>query len=757
MDRDLVLSLSGEELYDSFVEEVLTNALNSDELVTALEQSKRYTDDFIFRIHIQTARQFINISMKLLNIVAEKAEDLIERARVLNLPKLLNLNYHILAICYKLMGHYEKALEYFLRILNSEKNADKKRLSAMASYYICEIYLVHDDNENALKYLEEAFKHLEESKTWEPRYDMKRLIFTSALFQLLYNTKDYQKMYSHVDELKKYSGKTNPLGLYTYNLAKLFYKISQNDFEEARKVLYDILDFCGDDDDSKLQQLKIYFALLSEKKLEPAFFEEELKLCTELKPSRLPYINYFIQKFLYENYTKLGKEVLAMESLRKSFDSMEKEMYELKSNKVNSFKMIEKNASMEEDINKEQVRNHELKLMAEEAFRNKELAECAFRRLSLVTELGKKLTLSLDLKDILDTVYTKLKAYLAVESFIIVIKDEEKKALRSIVYYEFDKPEEPFMIDQDNENSVFVETFKSNRIIKIDDFKEDGRYNIQQELMENPLFRSIVFMPLSVENEVIGAWSVQHSKPHIYSEENSLFLQELMPFLSIAINNAIKSEALAKEISQRKITQVKLEHVNHKLKILSSLDGLTQISNRRDFEMKILNYLDRAKKHGVSISLFMFDIDNFKLFNDSYGHLEGDEALKSIAMIIRKNFERAGGISARFGGEEFIGACLNLSETQSLALGERIRVEVLELRIENKRAPLGVLGISVGIAHSKTQEELKKSTLMRWADISLYNAKRTGKNKVVLKLVQPNEEAPEGLEEMTEIPSLGPE
>lgn len=224
------------------------------------------------------------------------------------------------------------------------------------------------------------------------------------------------------------------------------------------------------------------------------------------------------------------------------------------------------------------------------------------------------------------------------------------------------------------------------------------------------------------------------------------FLEQLMPFLAIALNNAFKSQALEQEINHHKKTQNELEEVNHKLEALSYLDGLTQISNRRDFEKKILGYLQKSREQGISLSLFMFDIDYFKYFNDSYGHLEGDNALKTVATIIQKHFSEAGGISARFGGEEFIAACLGLDKEESILLGNKIREDVFAQDILNEKAPLKKLSISIGISYYNGLEELKKSFVMRWADVSLYQAKQDGKNRVVLKTIKAGEEPPEGLE-----------
>lgn len=746
MDVQSVLNLPTQRLYDELIEAVLTNPVGLKDIVKELEAHARYTDDFVFRLHVQTAGLFIDVAIQNLENVKERADDLILRSSLAKLPQLLNLNYHILGVSYKLLEHYEQALECFFTVLKKEKVLPIKRLSSTVNYFIAEIYLMHFDYETSMKYIHAAFELLEATKEREPRYAFKKLSYTSLIVQILYDKKKYEEMYRYIEDIKEYTEGTGPNGVYTYNSSLIYYHLSKKNYEEAKKTLYKLLDYCGEDWDFKMQLTEGYLKILKKMDVDSSFYEKELFSSKNLPDSRFNYVNYSLNKFLYQYYIEKGDREGALVSLEKSYSYIEKEMEELYKRKVNSFKIVEKNASIEEDISNVLEKNQELKLITDEAVKNKELAETALLRLSLVNELGKQLTYSLDMEGIITTIYEKLNEKLPLECFLIMIKNPQKQQLESVIYYEHGKKQDGLIIDQNDKNSVFMETFNSKHSIKIDDFFQDRRYDHQQSRYEEEIFRSVLFIPLSVENKVIGVCSLQHSRPGIYTEEHLAFLEEILPYLSIALNNALKSETLESEIRQRERAQHKLQEVNRKLEVLSSLDGLTKISNRRDFEAKIMDLLKTSRRDKLPISIFMFDIDHFKLYNDNYGHLEGDEALKSIALIINKHFEKAEGISARFGGEEFIAACLNLSENECLELAEEIRKDILELKLENKMAPLGFLSISIGIAHTKALSKVRKSSLMRWADISLYNAKRTGKNKVVLKGLDSNEKAPEGLE-----------
>ena len=746
MDKEVVLQLSNEQLYDEFVESVISDSIGLEGLVSELEQSSRFKEDFIFRIHVQTARQFILVCQQKSDAVLEKAEELIERAHTLELPKILTLNYHILGNAYRFLNFLEKALECFMNVLKYSRIYNLNNLTSIVYFYISELYMTHDDVNTGLEYLNRAFSTLEETKDKEPRYDMKRVMFSSNMIQLLYLTKKYEEIEQYVKVMQEnFERDSSPQALYTYKLALLFYFFTQNNYEEAKKIFYELLDLIGDLD-AKYFILKAYCEIMLEHNIDYDFYEKELLLAETWGGSGNSYINYALNNSLYKYFEKKGDKDKAFSSLKKSFNQIEKEMSDLKTDKVNSFKIIEKNFSIEEDISSVEKKNNELELMAEEANRNKNLAESALHRLKIVSELGKKLTYSLDVQDIIKTVYRRLVKGIPLTKFVIMIKNSELNRLESIAYYSGGKQKDNITVDFDDKNSVFVEVFKTNKFIKIDDFNDSEGFAKQRKLSSDIFCSSVLFLPLSIENEVLGVCSIQHKESNIYKPEDVEFLEQLMPFLAIALNNAFKSQALEQEINHHKKTQNELEEVNHKLEALSYLDGLTQISNRRDFEKKILGYLQKSREQGISLSLFMFDIDYFKFYNDSYGHLEGDNALKTVASIIQKHFSEAGGISARFGGEEFIAACLGLNEEESILLGNKIREDVFAQDILNEKAPLKKLSISIGISYYNGLEELKKSFVMRWADVSLYQAKQDGKNRVVLKTIKAGEEPPEGLE-----------
>ncbi len=173
-----------------------------------------------------------------------------------------------------------------------------------------------------------------------------------------------------------------------------------------------------------------------------------------------------------------------------------------------------------------------------------------------------------------------------------------------------------------------------------------------------------------------------------------------------------------------------LRNANVELEKLAVVDELTSLTNRRGFESEIgrLWYLSRLK--GVPLAIIMLDIDLFKQFNDTYGHLEGDRCLISISSQIRKNVQGEQNLCARYGGEEFIAAHFDTDEQAASLIAERIRSDVEDLALRNETTGSPVT-VSCGVAAAISQNYLTIDGLIDNADQALYKAKQSGRNKTV--------------------------
>lgn len=166
------------------------------------------------------------------------------------------------------------------------------------------------------------------------------------------------------------------------------------------------------------------------------------------------------------------------------------------------------------------------------------------------------------------------------------------------------------------------------------------------------------------------------------------------------------------------------------LQKLATEDALTLLRNRRSFNEIFSLEFARTKRTDGQLSFLMLDVDHFKLFNDTYGHARGDEALVRVAEVLRHSMKRQGDWAFRLGGEEF--GCLMSTENKSDAqdMAERILADVINLNIvHNTNQDVGVLTISIGIAQLPNAEISTESDFYRVADEALYLAKKSGRNR----------------------------
>lgn len=176
------------------------------------------------------------------------------------------------------------------------------------------------------------------------------------------------------------------------------------------------------------------------------------------------------------------------------------------------------------------------------------------------------------------------------------------------------------------------------------------------------------------------------------------------------------------------------KRLRDQLAIMSSVDGLTGISNRRHFD----EYLDQEWRRGTRshypLSLLMIDVDHFKLYNDTYGHQQGDETLKLVAREIGNHLRRPSDLAARYGGEEFSVILPDTPFKPALALAERLRSGIDRLNLEHTTSEtVDHVTVSIGLTTLVPTEEMTSSDFIQAADKNLYASKHGGRNRVTGK------------------------
>ncbi|MCY1416109.1 Chemotaxis response regulator protein-glutamate methylesterase [compost metagenome] len=178
-------------------------------------------------------------------------------------------------------------------------------------------------------------------------------------------------------------------------------------------------------------------------------------------------------------------------------------------------------------------------------------------------------------------------------------------------------------------------------------------------------------------------------------------------------------------------SQQQLLDTNLVLQRLMNSDGLTGLSNRRHFDEYLELEWRRGQREQSQLSLLLVDVDFFKAFNDTFGHLEGDEALRKVAGAIRDSCSRQSDLPARYGGEEFAMVLPGTSPGGARLVAEKLRRAVEDLRISHELPVHGAfLTVSIGVATLTPQAAVSFRRLIELADQGLYNAKHGGRNQV---------------------------
>ncbi len=170
---------------------------------------------------------------------------------------------------------------------------------------------------------------------------------------------------------------------------------------------------------------------------------------------------------------------------------------------------------------------------------------------------------------------------------------------------------------------------------------------------------------------------------------------------------------------------------------LALTDGLTGIANRRRFDETLEREYARLPRSGEPLSLLLLDVDHFKAFNDTYGHVAGDECLQRIGKLLQVKLNRASDLAARYGGEEFAGILPGTEHAGALQLAELIRTEVERLQIPHDRSPTADhVTISLGVVTLNCSDCRSVTNMIAIADQCLYQAKSQGRNRVVASTLE---------------------
>ncbi len=275
----------------------------------------------------------------------------------------------------------------------------------------------------------------------------------------------------------------------------------------------------------------------------------------------------------------------------------------------------------------------------------------------------------------------------------------------------------------------------------IDGFETCRRLKANQSTQDIP----VIFMTaLSQTSVVVKGFQLGAVDFITKPTQQEIVLARVISHLTIQkLRHSLQEQnmQLQQEIQQRHLAEAALQKANEELQSLATLDGLTQIANRRRFDECMSKAWSILVREQLPLSLLLCDVDFFKRYNDSKGHQAGDECLQQVAQAMKHCVKRPADLVARYGGEEFVVILPNTNEEGALKVAEDIRLAVKALALVHPQSPISQhITLSLGVSCTIPCQKSCPEELIAAADGALYQAKETGRDRSVYIGLTPTED-----------------
>ena len=385
----------------------------------------------------------------------------------------------------------------------------------------------------------------------------------------------------------------------------------------------------------------------------------------------------------------------------------------------NAYLYLEKVNMLQKEIfnktRRESIKNLDKKREEEES----KVYKFLYNQMEVLYSVGQRITANLNRKNIYKIIAEEIKNLIQCDVLQISLINHEKKTLEYKLCMKLEDKLEMPPINLDDENRFGVYAINHKQEILINDLKREyyKYFNNFEEFIEKlaeeqsrtleRFSQSLIFVPIMIDSKVIGVIGVQAYEKNAFTLKDVNTLKVLSTYVGIALENS----RLYKEIKYR-----------------ANYDVLTKIFNRREALRKSEKIYNKVKKYYDSYWVMMVDVDNFKKINDTYGHQTGDKVLASIAKVIKESIRECD-IVGRYGGEEFI-VIVKDDKNSYLKIAERIRNNIENTAINIGENEIIKVTSSIGITKMDATDKTFQQIISE-ADKALYEAKNSGKNKVV--------------------------
>ena len=332
-----------------------------------------------------------------------------------------------------------------------------------------------------------------------------------------------------------------------------------------------------------------------------------------------------------------------------------------------------------------------------------------------------------DKTELLSTMGEKIISNLNIDNIFMIINDEINKIIKTDYYglYTYDKETQEITlrtvadgvyevkehIKLDDYSAFSAYCIKNKKSIVIDNLTKEYKKFVRNISFENvnveyPL--SCIYVPLIINGEVIGVMTVQNLKENSYDINDVNSLKIIANYASIAIKNAIEYK---------------------KMEQIANYDSLTGFLTKREIIREGNNVRTEFIKTRKSFCILMLDLDNFKNVNDTYGHIAGDQVIKMVTQSISKLIRTTDYIG-RYGGDEFLLVCPNITQKNALKIADRIRTVIENTNFITEKGDKINITLSIGLYEFDTSD-LSFIEGVNLADLTLYRVKNSCKNRVM--------------------------
>lgn len=629
----------------------------------------------------------------------------------------------LLGACAAKEGKYFEALNALNESLNRSREIENFELISAACYSLGNCYGKLGDLENALKIYSEG---LEAARQSSGNYTLNLLNNIAVVYSKMERFKESKTYLMEASE-KAYNMDSDFRGFLMANIAELSFKMGEIDeaLLQNKKALA-LLHEGAVNTHCEIQCYKTFgkiYGYLGENKLAIESFDKAYELCNRIgdqyrKSSLMMELGRYYKgigdlkkaEFYLNKGLDLAMEVKADVEIRDIAYALQ-EVYSLGNNFEKAYYYMNvfhqyfdriKTRSLEETLMARTL-SFDAQQAKQETIYEKEkaqLIENQLRGFHVIAEIGQILTSTFDVDFILKTIYEQTKRLIDVEVIGICILDEKTRMIQYKLLRErgADRPLKEMPLD--DPLSLGASCIREKRTIFFND-------------LENKNMKSVIYFPLQVENDVVGAFTIQRNIPHAFTEKTVELVSVLSSFIAIALRNAFQLEIL--------------ENQRMTLEEMSQKDAMTHLYNRR-YMMELLQIeKNRAIKTNKNFCLVIMDIDHFKRINDTYGHCVGDEVLIGISRYLITSI-RPNDFICRWGGEEFMMVLPETDLDTGYQLCEKLLLDIQALSFEYKTTSVGVT-VSMGIG--VYDRSLCLDELIHQVDLALYRAKDSGRNQVV--------------------------